>query len=142
MKTAAAATNSETPARKPKKRDALLKVLQGSPDGRFIVFSHYTDTFDTLTQDISGAGFSVQTLRGNKDVIHSTLQSFRTGHIRVLLINSQTMSSGINLEHATHVVLYHKAVNYTEETQIIGRAQRLGRAESLRVVRLLHEDER
>ena len=147
MKTAAGASATTGPdaaaaTRRPKKRDALLKVLQDNPTGRFIVFSHYTDTFDTLTQDISGAGISVQTLRGNKDVIHSTLQAFRTGHIRVLLINSQTMSSGLNLEHATHVVLYHKAINYTEETQIIGRAQRLGRSAPLRVVRLLHADER
>ena len=48
----------------------------------------------------------------------------------------------MNLEAASHVVLYHGNMTPNERQQIIGRAQRLGRADNLTVVQMLHENEK
>ena len=50
------------------------------------------------------------------------------------------MGAGLNIECATHVVMFHR-MSSELENQIIGRAMRLGRKQPLDVVHLLHENE-
>ena len=56
-------------------------------------------------------------------------------------MNAQHYGSGLNLQMATDIVIYHEMVKELE-TQVIGRAQRLGRSEPLLVHYLLHENEK
>ena len=123
-----------------KKPDALLKIFQENPEGRFLVFSRYDNPFLTLETQIEGLGVKVKQLKGNKDSIAATLKSFQGGDIRCLLLNSQYAGSGLNITAATHVILLH-AMTLEEEKQILGRAYRLGRTETLQYIRLLHPDE-
>jgi SNF2 family DNA or RNA helicase len=55
-------------------------------------------------------------------------------------MNARHVGAGINLEAATHVVLYHR-MNTELEKQVIGRAVRFERSAELRVVHLVHEAE-
>ena len=55
-------------------------------------------------------------------------------------LNARNMGAGLNIESATHVVLFHR-MSAELEDQIIGRAMRLGRRTNLEVVHLLHENE-
>jgi hypothetical protein len=123
-----------------KKPEALLKIFQENPEGRFLVFSRYDNPFVTLETQIEGLGVKVKQLKGNKDSIASILKSFQGGDIRCLLLNSQYAGSGLNITAATHVILLH-AMTLEEEKQILGRAYRLGRTEPLHYIRLLHPDE-
>jgi hypothetical protein len=124
-----------------KKSDALLKYISEHPDGRFIVFSRYDNPFASLIAELEAQHISVQEAKGNKDAIFSLINKFRAGAVRVLFLNSQHFASGMNLESATHVILYHGGIPPTEREQIIGRAQRLGRTTPLTVVQLLHDEE-
>lgn len=124
-----------------KKSDALLKYIVEHPEGRFIVFSRYDNPFATLIAELEAQHISVQEAKGNKDAIYNLMNKFRAGEVRVLFLNSQYFASGMNLESATHVILYHGGIPPTEREQIVGRAQRLGRTTPLTVVQLLHEDE-
>jgi SNF2 family DNA or RNA helicase len=83
---------------------------------------------------------AVKQVRGNKDVIASTLKGFQKGDTKVLLLNSIEAGAGLNITAATHIILLH-AMTHEEEKQILGRAYRLGRSEPLEVIRLLHPDE-
>ena len=123
-----------------KKPEALLKIFQDNPEGRFLVFSRYENPFLSLETQIEMLGVKVKQLKGNKDSIAATLRSFQGGDIRCLLLNSQHAGSGLNITAATHVILLH-AMTLEEEKQILGRAYRLGRTESLHYIRLLHPDE-
>ena len=67
-------------------------------------------------------------------------RDFQSGKIQVLCMNAQHVGTGVNLEAATHVVLYHR-MNVEMERQVIGRAVRFERATELRVVHLVHEEE-
>lgn len=123
-----------------KKNEQLLQLLKQHPKGKFLVFSRYDNAFTLIHSDMESSQIKVKQLKGNKDVIHSTLKSFQKGDVQVLLLNSIEAGAGLNIVDATHVVLLH-AMTHEEEKQILGRAYRLGRKEPLEVIRLLHPDE-
>jgi SNF2 family DNA or RNA helicase len=123
-----------------KKTEQLLELLQQKPDGKFLVFSRYDNPFLQITSELEGLNISVKQVKGNKDVIATTLKSFEAGKTKVLLLNSLEAGAGMNITAASDVILLH-AMNHEEEKQILGRAYRMGRKEPLSVVRLLHPDE-
>ena len=122
---------------------ALLKLIEANPNGRFIVFSRHENPFDSIVEilNTNASACKVAHVKGNKDVIYSLIEKFREGSINVLLLNSEHFATGMNLEAATHVVLYHGNMSPNERQQIIGRAHRLGRKGPLTVVQMLHENE-
>jgi hypothetical protein len=126
--------------KKPKKREALLNIITGAKDGRFLVFNRYDNPFVELEEQLKELGHRVATVRGNKDHISKVLKQFEKGEIQILLMNSTQAGAGMDLKSATHIILMH-AMKKEEEKQIVGRAMRLGRTEPLRLVRLLHENE-
>ena len=123
-----------------KKTEQLLELIKNTPNAKFLVFSRYDNPFLQIAQEIEALKISVKHLRGNKDVIASTLKGFQKGETKVLLLNSIQAGAGLNITAATHVILLH-AMTHEEEKQILGRAYRLGRTEPLEVIRLLHNDE-
>lgn len=123
------------------KSKQLLQFLRTHPKARVLVFSRYDNPFEELERECDEEGITYHTLRGNKDVIASTIKSFEKGDKRVLFLPTASAGAGINLVGATHCILYH-AMTPEEEKQCVGRAYRLGREEPLTVVRLLHEGER
>ena len=123
-----------------KKTEQLLELIKNTPNAKFLVFSRYDNPFLQIAQEIEALKVTVKHLRGNKDVIASTLKGFQKGETKVLLLNSIQAGAGLNITAATHVILLH-AMTHEEEKQILGRAYRLGRTEPLEVIRLLHNDE-
>ena len=123
-----------------KKTEQLLELIRSTPNGKFLVFSRYDNPFLQISQEIESMRIAVKQVRGNKDVIASTLKGFQKGDTKVLLLNSIEAGAGLNITAATHIILLH-AMTHEEEKQILGRAYRLGRSEPLEVIRLLHPDE-
>jgi SNF2 family DNA or RNA helicase len=126
---------------RPSKTEQLLKLLLDNPTGRFIVFSRYDNPFIKMQRLLEDNNIRVAIINGNKDHIYHLQEKFRNGDVRVLLLNSDNFCAGMNLETASHVVLYHAGMTFGEEQQIIGRAYRMGREAPLNVVRLVHEGE-
>ena len=125
--------------RLPKKSDALIKILEDNPDGKFLIFSRYENPLFALYERLS-ASYTSATLQGNKDVIAHLLDSFAKGATKILFLNSRNAAAGINIPSATHVILLHKMAQ-EEEKQILGRAYRLGRTGPLNFIQLLTERE-
>lgn len=126
--------------RKPKKKEALLKLITETRGGRFLVFNRYDNPFLEIEGELLEKGIRVATVKGNKDHVSNTLKQFEKGEIQVLLMNSTHAGVGMDLKSATHIVLMH-LMKTEEEKQIIGRAIRLGRNEQLNLIRLLHDSE-
>lgn len=131
---------SEAEPQLEKKSEALLRIMRESPDGRFLVFSRYDNPFTSIEKAMSESGITVKQLKGNKDVISSTLNAFDKGKINCLLLNAGYAGAGLNITAATHVILLH-AMSSEEEKQILGRAYRMGRKGPLQFIKLLHADE-
>ena len=126
--------------KKPKKKEALLKLIKEATGGRFLVFNRFDNPFLEIEGELLESGIKVATVKGNKDHVSIILKKFEKGEIKVLLMNSMQAGVGMDLVGATHIVLMH-AMKSEEERQIVGRAMRLGRTEPLNLVRLLHDNE-
>ena len=125
----------------PTKGAALLQLLSASTaDQRFLVFSAHEASFKGLREVLAARDIRCEMLQGSSARVERLRSQFRDGSIRVLCMNARHVGAGINLEAATHVVLYHR-MNMELERQVIGRAVRFERATELRVVHLTHEEE-
>jgi SNF2 family DNA or RNA helicase len=130
--------NEEGP---PTKGAALLKLLSIiEPSDRYLVFSAHEASFKGLREVLATRGVKCELLMGTAARIQRLRKQFEEGKIQVLCMNARHVGAGLNLEMATHVVLYHK-MNVELERQVIGRALRFERATELRVLHLAHEGE-
>lgn len=120
------------------KRETALAWIKKHTDARILVFSSYDATFLGFNDVMSEIPHAM--LMGSQARITKLLREFKEGTYRVLFLNARNMGAGLNIDCATHVLLFHKMPQELEK-QIIGRAVRLGRTAPLEVVHLLHENE-
>ena len=125
---------------KPGKIESVLREIKANPEGKFLLFCKYHDIFSKIKQQLEQENITTEILQGNKDMIASAVDRFRSGASKVLCLQSDIQCAGLNLEAATDIFILHK-MDITTEQQIIGRAQRLGRQTSLRVASFLYPDE-
>jgi hypothetical protein len=127
----------------PTKGAALLRMLtEGckNPDARYLVFSAHEASFRGLRDVLAARGVRCEMLSGTAARVERLRKQFREGKVQVLCMNARYVGAGINLEPATHVVLYHR-MNSELERQVVGRAVRFERSAELRVIHLVHETE-
>ena len=118
----------------------IENIINASPHKKVIIFSAYDRTFDTIRIFLQNKNISYGEIKGIATAREKTINAFKKGHIKVLFLNSMNNGSGINLQESTDIVLYHKMDNDTI-TQIIGRANRIGRKTKLTVHHLVSSDE-
>ncbi len=126
---------------------AALRALMLSGTGarknvRAIVFSDFDDTFRPVVRMLREAAVAYFEMDGGSpDAIADAQARFHDAPPPVaLLVNSSFYGAGMNLQCASDVVFMHRLDGATE-TQVVGRAQRPGRAGALRVWQLLHQNE-
>ena len=114
----------------------IEKILDDKPDGRFIIFSEYNQTFEIIRNFLINKQVVFSEIKGTIESRNKTITKFKNGKINILFLNSLNNGSGINLQEATDIILFHKM----EEdiiSQIIGRANRIGRTTGLYVHHLI-----
>ena len=114
----------------------LKKKKEGN---KYLIFSEYDISFNNITKLLNN-NYKYSYLKGNKYIIQRTLNDYKEGDLDILLININNYGSGLNLENTTDIIMFHK-FNAAIEQQVIGRAQRFGRKEPLRIHYLLNENE-
>lgn len=119
----------------------LVNIINKKPDGKFLIFSCYENTNDSLAKVLKDNNIKFSKLLGSCGAINNIIDRFNSSDINVLLLNAQHYGSGLNLQMATDIIIYHE-MNQELETQIIGRAQRIGRTDSLNVYYLLYDNEK
>jgi SNF2 family DNA or RNA helicase len=120
------------------KEDTMVEIINRYPDGRFIVYSNYYNSFFSIYKCFEENNISYIEIRGTAETRSKRLESFRKGESKVAFLCSYEDCSGINLQETTDIILYHSRNNDITQ-QIIGRANRLGRKEPLRVHNLVSE---
>lgn len=128
------------PNKKLNKRDAFVKFLKENPQAKVLMFSGYDATFNGMEAQLREENIKFATLNGSNARINKLLKEFGAGKWQTLFLNARNMGAGLNIDAATHVVLFHK-MSQELEAQIIGRANRLGRTAPITVVHLLHDNE-
>lgn len=123
------------------KKDNLINIIKKKVNGKFLVFSNYDNTNDNIGKILTDENITYSKLCGNINVINNTIEKFKNGKIKVLLLNASNYGSGLNLQMASDIIIYHEMCTELQ-TQIIGRSQRMGRFEPLNVYFLVHENEK
>jgi SNF2 family DNA or RNA helicase len=123
------------------KLDTVIEIINSKPDGKFLLFSEYWQTFSPISEVLTTNNISWAEIKGTTDTKQKNIKLFKEGKIKVLFLNARHDGTGINLPETTDIILYHKVSSDSLETQIFGRALRLGRTSALHVHRLLAEGE-
>ena len=126
--------------RLPTKQERLIELINSNKEGRFLVFSSYDNSFNTVRELLNKEKIPWSKLCGNTYQINSIIKKYSENKIRVLLLNAKYYGSGFNLQMTTDIVIYHR-MEADLEKQIIGRGQRLGRTTPLNVNYLCYETE-
>ena len=118
------------------KLDALTTFLDSvGKTGRTIVFSQFVRTLQWISQRLST---NHELLTGSMDLYErqTVMENFQSEEApRVLLISLRAGGVGLNLEAASHVVMFDRWWNPSVENQAIYRAHRFSRSVPLHVVR-------
>jgi hypothetical protein len=122
------------------KLDVLVDLIENKPDGSFMVFANYAETFVKIEQKLKELKITYHILKGVASVVAKNIEDFKEKRVRVLMLNAEFFGAGMNLQMTTDLVMFHRFKQEMEE-QIIGRAQRLGRTTPLNVYYLLHDNE-
>jgi ERCC4-related helicase len=124
----------EDPNKPLKKIEALRMICRHA--GRVLVFANHPGAIARVLEDLRSHGVSCETFTGTNSTVFAR---FRAGELTALVLDPRS-TAGIALIEADVVVLYH-AMEIGLERQAIGRAQRVGRTQPLKVFRLLYEIE-
>ncbi len=124
----------------PEKIDITLDIIKNKPKGKFMIFSNFPETFKKLESKFMINGTTYATLKGSAKKINGIIEDFDKGEINVIMLNAKFFGAGMNLQMATDLIVYHR-FNRDLEEQVIGRAQRMGRKDSLNVYYLVHNNE-
>jgi len=108
---------------------------------KIIIFSDYTNIFEYI-QDICNENDIIYTDldKGNMKDIDNSVNEYKVGNAKILLSNSKLFGCGMNFENSTDIIFVHKMDKEIEE-QVIGRAQRMGRKNTLNIIYLEYENE-
>lgn len=118
----------------------LLHISKNDPSPRILIFSDYAQTFEKIIKNIAKAKLQYELLSGIPAHITNVINQFKDGTTNILMLDSQHYGSGLNLQDANYLILYHR-MTAELETQVIGRAQRFGRTTPLKVIYLVNESE-
>jgi hypothetical protein len=120
----------------PTKEKVIIDLLQ--KDGKFILFSSYDETFKSIQDLLYANHIRFCEIKGSMKSMEGNIQKFKNGEIKVIFLNSKFHGAGLNLQEATDVIIYHKMEDNLLR-QVLGRANRIGRKESLQVHHLIYE---
>jgi len=118
----------------------LLEFLEKNPTAKVLLFSSYDKTFEKLAPVFDEKGITYSMVNGTSARIQKLIRELGESKQQLLCLNARHLGAGLNIDCATHVILYHR-MSEEMEKQIIGRAYRFGRTTDLDVIHLLHANE-
>lgn len=125
-------SNEETKQenRKPSKEEKIIELLTENPDRQFIIFSKHDETYRNIRLILDEHKIEFVEIKGSASCRDKTIEKFKRGLIQVVFLNAKHNGCGINLQNVSDIILYHEMDEFLT-TQVIGRANRIGRKEPL-----------
>ncbi len=122
--------------------ETIFKMNQlNTEKKKYIIFSDYYNTFRFIKDLLNKMEIKFLELDGGSiETIDKAVKEYREGESQVLLSNSTFFGCGLNMEFTTDIIFMHK-MEPTIEKQVIGRAQRPGRTNILKVHYLFYDNE-
>ena len=114
------------------KIDKMLDIIGDGKNKKILIFSNYNETFTIIKKFLEEKKLVYLELRGTKEKRDNVIDSYKTGHVNILLLNTIQSGAGLNLQETSDIILFHKIHEY-QKIQVIGRANRIGRKIELNV---------
>jgi SNF2 family DNA or RNA helicase len=114
------------------KIDKLLDIIGDGKDKKILIFSNYNESFNIIKRFLDEKKHIYLELRGTKEKRDNTIDSYKYGNVNILLLNTIQSGAGLNLQETSDIILFHRIHDY-QKTQVIGRANRIGRKIELNV---------
>jgi ERCC4-related helicase len=121
------------------KQEMLINIIKNKPDGKFLVFSRVDNGFASIIENLNKNNITYAELKGHTGHMMKVLESFKKGDMKVILLNTHYAGSGIDINFATDVIIFHSMG--IDKQQAVGRAQRVGRNDELTVHNLCYNHE-
>jgi len=116
------------------------KCLVDGKMAKFIVFSEFSETFDVIKRELQERKIDFSELNGVRGSRERDIERYKSGNLNVLLLQSRTNGSGLNLQNTQRIILAHR-MDSSLKAQMIGRAYRIGYKGGLEVIEVLYENE-
>lgn len=115
-------------------------------DKKALVFANFAETLDIIRDKLDACGISFSMLHGTHDQIRTMVKMYNLPNthpnsIKVLLINGAQYAAGLNLQATTDLIYVHVVTDSAIESQIAGRAARIGRRYNLNIHYIGYENE-
>jgi hypothetical protein len=114
------------------KIDKMLEIIGDGKNKKILIFSNYNETFNIIKKFLEENKLIYLELRGTKEKRDNVIDSYKSGHVNILLLNTIQSGAGLNLQETSDIILFHKIHEY-QKIQVIGRANRIGRKIELNV---------
>ena len=118
------------------KEEKIVDIIKSKKGGSFIIFSDYDSSFVPITKILTENDIQYVEIKGTVKNREKNLKMFKEKSVPVIFLNSKLNCSGVNLQEASDIILYHE-MNGVTTNQIIGRANRIGRLIQLDVHHLI-----
>lgn len=124
------------------KNETIIELINNKPQGSFIIFSNNNQTFYNIENLLIKNKTRYNIVKGSVEEVNRCIYNFNNDNMNIMLMNTEYIAQGINLEKTTDIIFYH-GPNESIEKDIIGKAQRIGRNKNniLTIHYLLHENE-
>lgn len=122
------------------KLDVLSEYLLINSTKRILIFSEYERTFELIEKRLTQLGIAFGRIMGNTSQINKTIEAYKQNKTQVLMLNAKYFGAGINLQMTDDIFVYHRMSSDLEK-QVVGRAQRIGRTEALKIHYLCYDNE-
>jgi SNF2 family DNA or RNA helicase len=123
------------------KIEEILNTIDKTND-KILIFSDFSGSFKIVSKILDSNGIKYTELNGgNITDIDNAIHKYKQLDTSILMIDSASQGCGMNLEMTTCIIFLHKTSELLYN-QIIGRAQRYGRTNRLKVITLLNEKEK
>jgi SNF2 family DNA or RNA helicase len=137
----------KTDKEKLKSKNENVKIIleKIGNNSKILIFSKYDGSFSEISEMCNNNSIKYDKIMGSSVKIDNTIKKFNLPNsdpnsIDVLLLNSRYCGSGLNLQNATDIIIYHN-MEQDLMNQIIGRAQRPGRTNKLNIWSLCYSNE-
>lgn len=114
------------------KEEQVEQIILENPFSKVIIFSEEDATYNLINAKMRDSKIKVEEIKGRTEARDRVIRNFKNGESRAIFLNSRNNGAGIDLQECTDIVLYH-SMSTDLQTQILGRANRIGRCIPLRV---------
>ena len=121
------------------KTDACLDILNNNKNGKFIIYSSFSNIFYKLFEEIDKLGLKAERIDNGLFSLLKIIKNFNEGKTNILFVSNIELLRGLSLESISHLIFYHDQPVSELKQILIHSGQRIGRQNSLKIIHLNSE---